>query len=46
METEVRHTFTKEEVLKIFSDKIGKPVTRVRLSPKFQTAICEVGEEE
>lgn len=42
MDKEIRYTLTKEELLKIFSDAIGKNVVRVRLSPRNQTAILEV----
>lgn len=38
-----RYTFSKEEVLKIFEDKIGKKVGRIRFSSRTQAIICEVG---
>ena len=42
--TEV-YKLTREEVHKILSDHIGKPVSRVRFSSRNQTIICEVGGE-
>jgi hypothetical protein len=43
MDKAERYTFTKEEVLKIFEDKIGKKVGRIRFSSRTQAIICEVG---
>jgi hypothetical protein len=45
MEKIERYNFTKDEVNKIFSDKIGKPVSRIRFSSRTQVVICEVGRD-
>jgi hypothetical protein len=41
MDKKYIYKFQKEETYKIFEEVIGKPVSRIRFSPKTQTLICE-----
>ncbi len=46
MEKTIKYVFLKDEVYKIFQDKIGSPISRIRFSSKTGAVICEVGNNE
>jgi len=43
MEKTESYTFPREEVLKLFEEKLGKKISRIRFSSRTQAIICEVG---
>jgi len=46
MEKTESYTFPREEVLKLFEEKLGKKISRIRFSSRTQAIICEVGADQ
>jgi len=46
MEKTESYNFPKEEVYKIFEEKLGKKISRIRFSSRTQAIICEIETEE